>query len=85
MAFRIRPTTQFTLTSSKEGGQRYEQAVTKFSNGVKFAELTLTQEDGTRAFNHLSDLAHRFGYLQLLTEVPISMFAITHPGVSDCQ
>jgi hypothetical protein len=83
MAFRIGPTTKFALTSSKEGGQRYEQAVTKFSNGVKFAELTLTQEEGKLALNHLSDLAHRFGYLQLLTEVPLSMVALTHPGVSD--
>ena len=58
MAFRIRPTTQFTLTDFKEGGQQYDQAITKFSNGVNFAELTLTQEDEKRAFDHLSDLAH---------------------------
>ena len=85
MSFRIRPTTQFALTDSKEGGPRFDVAITKFSHGVNFSELTLSQEDGKRAFDHLSDLTHQHGYLQRLTSVPISMDPLQHPGVSDCQ
>ena len=85
MNFQTRPYTQFCLTSTREGASRYAAAITKFDNGATFVELTLSQSDGKRALEHISDVATQFGYQNVLTSFPTSMLALAAPGTNDRQ
>ena len=85
MNFQTRPYTQFCLTSTREGASRYAAAITKFDNGAIFVELTLSQNDGKRALENISEIVTRFRYQKILTSFPISMLALTAPGTNDLQ
>ena len=82
MSFRTRPFTQFQLTSDPEGAKQFHAAVTKYKLDDHFVPLTLSQQDGKRAVNHISDVAIAYGYGRFLSSFPQSMLplanAVTH-------
>ena len=78
MSFRTRPFTQFQLTSDPEGAKQFHAAVTKYKLDDHFVPLTLSQQDGKRAVNHISDVAIAYGYGRFLSSFPQSMLPLAN-------